>query len=148
MGVCVRQGAGNQNGCGLSSEASGRDITLLCMARSRRGKGRKGKKHPRVAEGLRLSIPLCSLTVFNSYILMPRRPLCHSTSAPSRSHLGAAKWISSRRGCRLPRCGAAAPARLPRSRAAARRASAPPLAAGRRAASPGTAWRAPGGCAL
>lgn len=63
---------------------------------------RKGKKHHCVAKGLRLRIPLCNLTVFNSYILMPRRPLCQSTLAPSRSHLSAAKWISSPRGCRLP----------------------------------------------
>lgn len=59
---------------------------------------RKGKKHHCVAKGLRLRIPLCNLTVFNSYILMPRRPLCQSTLAPSRSHLAAAKWISSARG--------------------------------------------------
>lgn len=69
--------------------------------KKRRGR-RKGKKHHCVAKGLRLRIPLCNLTVFNSYILMPRRPLCQSTSAPSRSHLTAAKWIISRRGCRLP----------------------------------------------
>jgi len=63
--------------------------------------GRKGKKHHCVAKGLRLRIPLCNLTVFNSYFLMPRRPLCQSTLAPSRSHLAAAKWISPPRGFRL-----------------------------------------------
>lgn len=63
---------------------------------------RKGKKHHSVAKGLRLRIPLCNLTVFNSYILIPRRPLCQSALARSRSHLTAAKWISSPRGCWPP----------------------------------------------
>lgn len=63
---------------------------------------RKGKKHHSVAKGLRLRIPLCNLTVFNSYILIPRRPLCQSALAPSWSHLAAAKWISSLRGCWPP----------------------------------------------
>lgn len=53
---------------------------------------RKGKKHHSVAKGLRLRIPLCNLTVFNSYILIPRRPLCQSALAPSWSHLAAALW--------------------------------------------------------
>lgn len=113
-GVC-----GEELATRMSSQAAGQNITLLCTALSRRGEGRKGKQPPRAAPGLRLRIPLRSLTVFNSYILMPRRPLCHSASAPSRSRLGAAERISSRRGCRLPPLRGRSPPRLPRSRAAA-----------------------------
>lgn len=86
---------------GIWKEKKKRKSTVYGTFKKRRGR-RKGKKHHCVAKGLRLRIPLCNLTVFNSYILMPRRPLCQSTLAPSRSHLAAAKWIISRRGCRLP----------------------------------------------
>lgn len=79
-----------------------KDKSTVYGTRKKGRERRKGKKHHCVAKGLRLRIPRSNLTVFNSYILMPRRPLCQSTLAPPKSHLSAAEWINPPRGCRPP----------------------------------------------